>query len=170
MADCFSSADAPSGLPAHLLDPPDVDGIVGWIRSESRRRRAPGFTPADDAVATVRSQLAAIVRQAGLQRDDATAILGNQDRWRPIRRPRLSSHRRFVGPVIAWCKRHLVLPFIRWHVEFTVDNAARQAYVDRAVVGILLHLGTRIVLLERQVDALQRAAASPGTGGPEDDR
>jgi hypothetical protein len=37
-------------------------------------------------------------------------------------------------------------------------------------VGILLHLGTRIVLLERQVDALQRAAASPGTGGPEDDR
>ena len=166
MADPARLAGVPSIPPAHLLNPPDVDGLVSWIRAESTRRREHGFLHVDEAVAIARSQLAAVALRARSKPDDAQTILGDEELWRPLRHPRLRSHRRVIGPLVVWCKRHLIGPFIRWHVEFTEDNASRQAYVNQALLGLVDHLGAQTVLLERRLEILERFAAQAGTVEP----
>ena len=131
--------------PRELLDPPDVDGLVAWVR-RCRSASAQGGDPA----AAAREQLAAVLAD-GRRTGRPQSVLGPEERWRLRLHPRYRSHRSGIGPFIVWCKRNLVRPFIRWHLEFTEDNARTQAYVNESLVLLVEHLAERVVALEQEL-------------------
>ena len=139
-----------SSPPAHLLDPPDVNGLLNWIRAQARAA-GQGAESGERATAAVEAQLAAVVSQARYGVTAAGRILGPEDSWRLSLHPRLRSHRPFWGPLIVWVKKNLVRPLIRWHLEFTEDGIRKQAHVNRSLVALVEHLAMRVASLEQEL-------------------
>lgn len=132
--------------PLHLVDPVDVDGLVAWLRSRS-------FDPGEaEATSDLRHQLSAVVRRGGCAAEDAGAVLGGE----LLRHPRLYSPRRLLGPLIVWCKRHVAWRIIRFHIEFTEENARRQDGFNQSLLALIEHLAARIVRLEQELDAVRQ--------------
>ncbi len=152
--------------PAELLDPPDVDGLMAWIRRESGRQAEERFICDNEAVAASREQVAAVLRRVGPREGAARRTFGRKELWRPLLHPRLRSHRRVVGPLIVWCKRYLIRPLISWHIEFTEENVRHQASVNQSLVALVEHLCARIIVLEQHVETLERRAAERGGTAP----
>jgi hypothetical protein len=76
--------------------------------------------------AIVERVLRTVVEQ---RNDDALllrALLDDEDAWRLEPALTLSSHRRFVGPLIVFVKRRLLLPMMRWLYEYASENFRRQ--------------------------------------------
>jgi hypothetical protein len=159
-----------SSPPLDLLDPPDVDGLVAWIRGEDPRQHAAAVPDADRAAALSRRQLATRLRQRGRSDAEAAVILGPEEDWTPLLHPRIRSHRGAAGRLIVWCKRRVIGPLIRWHVEFTEENVRRQAYVDRSLLALVEHLGARVVVLEGELADLKRHAGGGDAPAPRDPR
>jgi hypothetical protein len=58
-------------------------------------------------------------------------LLPDDDQWRLDTSVRFSSHRPVIGPAIVFVKRRLLLPMVRWLVEYNRDNFRRQQRVNR---------------------------------------
>ncbi len=58
-------------------------------------------------------------------------LLPDDEEWRLDTTVRFSSHRPVIGPAIVFVKRRLLLPIMRWLVDYNRDNFRRQQRVNR---------------------------------------
>ena len=63
---------------------------------------------------------------------------------------RFSSHRPVIGPAIVFVKRRLLLPIMRWLVDYNRDNFRRQQRVNRLLAACIEELAIENARLRRE--------------------
>jgi len=133
-----------------------MDDIETSVRDELRRRLVARGGPAEFRDAELFARVHEVLARAAERRDLDVLLLpellADEEAWKPAVDLRLSSHRPFVGPLIVFAKRRLVLPLVRWLFEFTEENFRRQDYVNRVVMACLEELAIDNARLRRELE------------------
>jgi len=79
-------------------------------------------------------------------------VLPDDEEWRLDTSLRLSSHRPVVGPVIVFVKQRLLLPLVRWLVDYNRDNFRRQQRVNRLLAACIEELAIENARLRRELN------------------
>jgi hypothetical protein len=131
------------------LDPPiRVDSVMAEIeaavRDDLRRRLIARGGAADFTDGALFERVSTVLARAVDRRErDALLVpelLGDDDAWKPAAELRITSHRPVIGGAIVFVKRRLVLPLVRWLLEYTDDNFRRQEYLNRVVLACIEEL------------------------------
>ena len=138
-----------------------VDAVMAKIetdvRDELRRRLVARGGPSEFRDAEVFARVHEVLARAADRRDLDVLLLpellADEDAWKPAVALRISSHRPFVGPMIVFFKRRVILPLVRWLFEYTEDNFRRQDYVNRVVMACLEELAIENARLRRELSA-----------------
>ena len=131
-----------------LEGPIRVDSVMAEIesavRDDLRQRLIARGGAADFTDAAIFEQVSATLARAVDRRErDALLVpelLGDDDAWKPAAELRITSHRPVIGPAIVFVKRRLVLPLVRWLLEYTDDNFRRQEYLNRVILACIEEL------------------------------
>jgi DNA-binding transcriptional LysR family regulator len=96
-----------------------------------------------------------ILRRA-VERSNGTVllpeVLPDDEEWRLDTSLRFSSHRPVIGPVIVFVKQRLLLPLVRWLVEYNRDNFRRQQRVNRLLAACIEELAIENARLRRELN------------------
>jgi hypothetical protein len=96
-----------------------------------------------------------ILRRA-VERSNGTVllpeVLPDDEEWRLDTSLRFSSHRPVIGPVIVFVKQWLLLPVVRWLVEYNRDNFRRQQRVNRLLAACIEELAIENARLRRELN------------------
>ena len=134
-----------------------MSDIETRVRDELRRRLVARGGPSEFRDAEIFERVHAVLARAADRRDLDVLLLPelltDEDAWKPAVDLRISSHRPFVGPMIVFVKRRVILPLVRWLFEYTEDNFRRQDYVNRVVMACLEELAIENARLRRDIDA-----------------
>ncbi len=84
-------------------------------------------------------------------------ILGASEDWAPDPSLRLSSHRARTGGVILFAKRRILLPLMRWLVDYTQENVRRQQQINRVLMACVEELAIENARLRRDLETLTRS-------------
>ena len=79
-------------------------------------------------------------------------VLPDDEEWRLDTSLRFSSHRPVIGPVIVFVKQRLLLPLVRWLVEYNRDNFRRQQRVNRLLAACIEELAIENARLRRELN------------------
>jgi hypothetical protein len=79
-------------------------------------------------------------------------LLPDDEEWRLDTTVRISSHRPVVGPAIVFVKRRLLLPIMRWLVDYNRDNFRRQQRVNRLLAACIEELAIENARLRRELN------------------
>ena len=79
-------------------------------------------------------------------------VLPDDEEWRLDTSLRLSSHRPVVGPAIVFVKQRLLLPLVRWLVDYNRDNFRRQQRVNRLLAACIEELAIENARLRRELN------------------
>jgi hypothetical protein len=79
-------------------------------------------------------------------------VLPDDEEWRLDTSLRFSSHRPVIGPAIVFVKRQLLLPLVRWLVEYNRDNFRRQQRVNRVLAACIEELALENARLRRELN------------------
>lgn len=79
-------------------------------------------------------------------------LLPDDEEWRLDTTVRLSSHRPVIGPAIVFVKRRLLLPIMRWLVDYNRDNFRRQQRVNRLLAACIEELAIENARLRRELN------------------
>jgi hypothetical protein len=139
-------------------------------RARQKRLLARGAPPEYQDPATYQHVERALGRAIAAR--DAAALLFPDllDRdldWRMNDQPRVSSHRRFLGPIIVFIKRRLFLPITRPLFEYTQDNFRRQQHINELLMACVEELAIENAKLQKQA-AQAGSAALPDETSADD--
>lgn len=102
-------------------------------------------------------RVAALLRHAE-GRDPAALllpeILGAEEEWAPDPSLQLSSHRPRTGRAILFAKRRILMPLMRWLLDYTQENVRRQQRINRVLMACVEELAIENARLRRDLDAL----------------
>lgn len=136
--------------------------IEAAVRDDLRRRLVAAGGPAAYRDAEIFARVSAVLARAADRRGHDVLLLpellADEEAWRPAADLRFSSHRPLIGPLIVFVKRRLVLPLVRWLVEYADDNFRRQEYVNRIVLACLEELAIENARLRAELLALEDQA------------
>lgn len=79
-------------------------------------------------------------------------LLPDDEQWRLDTSLRLSSHRPVIGPAIVFVKQRLLLPLLRWLVDYNRDNFRRQQQVNRLLAACIEELAVENARLRRELN------------------
>lgn len=79
-------------------------------------------------------------------------VLPDDEEWRLDTSLRFSSHRPVIGPAIVFAKRHILLPLVRWLVDYNRDNFRRQQRVNRVLAACIEELALENARLRRELN------------------
>jgi len=79
-------------------------------------------------------------------------VLPDDEEWRLDTSLRFSSHRPVVGPAIVFVKQRLLLPLVRWLVDYNRDNFRRQQRVNRLLAACIEELAIENARLRRELN------------------
>ena len=79
-------------------------------------------------------------------------VLPDDEEWRLDTSLRLSSHRPVVGPAMVFVKQRLLLPLVRWLVDYNRDNFRRQQRVNRLLAACIEELAIENARLRRELN------------------
>ena len=95
-----------------------------------------------------------ILRRA-VERSNGTVllpeVLPDDEEWRLDTSLRFSSHRPVIGPALVFVKQRLLLPLVRWLVEYNRDNFRRQQRVNRLLAACIEELAIENARLRREL-------------------
>ena len=97
----------------------------------------------------------AVLRRAVARDEHAILLpelLGDDDEWRLQAGVRLSSHRRLFGPAIVFAKRTLLMPLLRWLLDYNRENFRRQQRVNRLLAACVEELALENARLRRELN------------------
>ena len=77
-------------------------------------------------------------------------VLPDDEEWRLDTSLRFSSHRPLIGPAIVFVKQRLLLPLVRWLVDYNRDNFRRQQRVNRLLAACIEELAIENARLRRE--------------------
>jgi len=79
-------------------------------------------------------------------------VLPDDEEWRLETSLRFSSHRPLIGPAIVFVKQRLLLPLVRWLVDYNRDNFRRQQRVNRLLAACIEELAIENARLRRELN------------------
>jgi DNA-binding transcriptional LysR family regulator len=79
-------------------------------------------------------------------------LLPDDEQWRLDTSLRFSSHRPVIGPAIVFVKQRLLLPLVRWLVDYNRDNFRRQQRVNRLLAACIEELALENARLRRELN------------------
>ena len=79
-------------------------------------------------------------------------VLPDDAEWRLDTSVRFSSHRPVIGPALVFVKQRLLLPLVRWLVEYNRDNFRRQQHVNRLLAACIEELAIENARLRRELN------------------
>ena len=79
-------------------------------------------------------------------------VLPDAEEWRLDTSLRFSSHRPVIGPAIVFVKQRLLLPLVRWLVDYNRDNFRRQQRVNRLLAACIEELAIENARLRRELN------------------
>jgi hypothetical protein len=79
-------------------------------------------------------------------------VLPDDEEWRLDTTVRFSSHRPVLGPALVFVKQRLLLPLVRWLVEYNRDNFRRQQRVNRLLAACIEELAIENARLRRELN------------------
>jgi len=79
-------------------------------------------------------------------------VLPDDEEWRLDTSLRFSSHRPLIGPAIVFVKQRLLLPLVRWLVDYNRDNFRRQQRVNRLLAACIEELAIENARLRRELN------------------
>jgi hypothetical protein len=79
-------------------------------------------------------------------------VLPDDEEWRLDTSLRFSSHRPVVGPAVVFVKQRLLLPLVRWLVDYNRDNFRRQQRVNRLLAACIEELAIENARLRRELN------------------
>ena len=79
-------------------------------------------------------------------------VLPDDQEWRLDTSVRFSSHRPVIGPALVFVKQRLLLPLVRWLVEYNRDNFRRQQRVNRLLAACIEELAIENARLRRELN------------------
>ena len=79
-------------------------------------------------------------------------VLPDDEEWRLDTSVRFSSHRPVIGPAIVFVKQRLLLPLVRWLVDYNRDNFRRQQRVNRLLAACIEELAIENARLRRELN------------------
>ena len=79
-------------------------------------------------------------------------VLPDDEEWRLDTSLRFSSHRPVIGPAIVFVKQRLLLPLVRWLVDYNRDNFRRQQRVNRLLAACIEELAIENARLRRELN------------------
>ena len=79
-------------------------------------------------------------------------VLPDDEQWRLDTTLRFASHRPVIGPALVFIKQRLLLPLVRWLVEYNRDNFRRQQRVNRLLAACIEELAIENARLRRELN------------------
>ena len=79
-------------------------------------------------------------------------VLPDDEEWRLDTSLTLSSHRPVIGPALVFVKQRLLLPLVRWLVDYNRDNFRRQQRVNRLLAACIEELAIENARLRRELN------------------
>ena len=101
------------------------------------------------------AEVDAVLRRAVERSEHAVLlpeVLPDDEEWRLDTSLKFSSHRPVIGPAIVFVKRQLLLPLVRWLVEYSRDNFRRQQRVNRVLAACIEELALENARLRRELN------------------
>ena len=95
------------------------------------------------------------VRARRARGDPPPELLDDYDEWRLDTGLRLSSHRPVAGPAIVFVKRRLLLPLMRWLLDYSRENFRRQQRLNRILAACIEELAIENARLRRELAGLK---------------
>ena len=99
-----------------------------------------------------------LLRRA-VERDEHAVILpqllDDYDEWRLEMGLRLSSHRPLAGPALVFVKRRVLLPLMRWLLDYSRENFRRQQRLNRIFAAAVEELAIENARLRREMAGLK---------------
>ena len=139
-----------------------VDTLMGGIEDDLRRQlrqqllnRGAALEYRDDelfaAVERVLRRAVEVRRQGALV---LPVLLSDDEEWELQTHLRFSSHRPILGTLIAFVKRRVLLPAMRWLYEYSLHNFRRQQAINRVLFACLEELAIENARLRQDVRRL----------------
>jgi len=129
----------------------DVESLMRGVEQRAAARSTDA-----DSDGTQWQAMQGFIREALDRRDGRKQILpilldGEID-WRLSTYQRITSHRPRLGKVVAFMKRYLVLPAVRWLHQFNIENFRRQRGFNDLLLAALELQQERIERLEERLE------------------
>ena len=83
-------------------------------------------------------------------------IIGDPETWRLETAMRYQSHRQGAGAANIFIKRRLLMPVLRWLVEYSRDNFERQRRVNRVLFACVQELAVETARLRQELERRPR--------------
>jgi hypothetical protein len=130
-----------------------VEQLMKEVEAAARRDRRERFVAYGDP--ELFSAVDEVLRR-GVERSERglllPELLPDGDEWRLDTSVRLSSHRPVIGPAIVFVKRRLLLPLVRWLVEYNRENVRRQQRVNQLFAACIEELAVENARLRRELN------------------
>jgi hypothetical protein len=144
----------------------DVDAVMAELHSRVRERLRgqlvdAGYEAFDDPslFADVESVLRSAVSTPDTARLILPELLGEPHTWRLTTKMSYQSHRGTgAATFIAFVKRRVLMPVLRWLYEYSRDNFERQRRTNHVLFACVQELALETALLRREVQRLTAAA------------
>jgi hypothetical protein len=135
-----------------------VEQLMNEVEAAARRDRRARLV-ADGAGGYSDPELFAAVDELlrrGVERSERGVLLPellpDDEEWRLDPSVRISSHRPVIGPAIVFVKRRLLLPLVRWLVDYNRENFRRQQRVNRLLAACIEELALENARLRRELN------------------
>ena len=155
-----------------------VDAVMAELHGRVRERlrmqilASGGSTAFDDRA--LFDEVEAVLQAAVSTSDTAKLLLpellGDPDTWRLATKISYQSHRGH-GPasLLAFVKRRVLMPVLRWLYEYSRDNFERQRRINHVLFACLQELAVETAQLRRDVRQLSTSPAASGRTDPHPD-
>jgi hypothetical protein len=142
--------------------PINVDDVMRKIEDEVRRTRRTRLlaqgAAAEYGDPAIYAMVEGILRRAVETRDHDALLLpeiaGGEDDYRLTTHLRFFSHRSFLGPMLVFAKRRLLLPATRWLYEFSLHNFRRQNRLNLVLFACIEELAIENAKLRQEIAGL----------------
>jgi hypothetical protein len=142
--------------------PIKVDDVMREIEDEVRRTRRTRLlaqgAAAEYGDPAIYAMVEGILRRAVETRDHDALLLpeiaGGEDDYRLTTHLRFFSHRSFLGPMLVFAKRRLLLPATRWLYEFSLHNFRRQNRLNLVLFACIEELAIENAKLRQEIAGL----------------
>jgi hypothetical protein len=142
-------------MDAPIRTGPVMDAIERDVREAARRRIERGAAGAyidPDVFERVWSLLGHAARNRRADSLVLPELLDDTPDWDLDTRLKLTSHRAALAPFILLVKKRVLLPMMRWLLEYTRENLRRQQQVNRIVFACIEELAIENARLRRELE------------------
>lgn len=133
----------------------NVAEIMAKIRENINKKRESGLLTDDDIEELAQIKLEKIAKATDLDDEILKEFHRTHPQWNIQVHHRITTHRKLIGKLFVWVKSHIILPLIRFFVEFTEENFRRQNWLNFYYAHIIHNLVYEVTRMEIEMQKLR---------------